>query len=103
MKTSLTKTDVGLGNVTNDAQVKRSEMGKANGVATLGADSKLTAAQLPALKTINSQSIVGSGNITIDLSLFTVVESLPTARRMSMCLGRTATRPTVPPPRAPTV
>ncbi len=79
VKTSLEKTDVGLGNVTNDAQVKRSEMGKANGVATLGADSKLTAAQLPALKTINSQSIVGSGNITIDLSLFKVVESLPTA------------------------
>ncbi|NRT32448.1 uncharacterized protein YdcH (DUF465 family) [Clostridium beijerinckii] len=30
-----TKTDVGLGNVTNDSQVKRSEMGAANGVATL--------------------------------------------------------------------
>ncbi|WP_077856622.1 hypothetical protein, partial [Clostridium beijerinckii] len=30
-----TKTDVGLGNVTNDPQVKRSEMGAANGVATL--------------------------------------------------------------------
>lgn len=30
-----TKTDVGLGNVTNDPQVKRSEMGAASGVATL--------------------------------------------------------------------
>ena len=31
----LTKTDVGLSNVTNDAQVKRSEMGTPEGVATL--------------------------------------------------------------------
>ena len=37
---TLTKNDVGLGNVTNDAQVKRSEMGKANGVATLDANGK---------------------------------------------------------------
>ena len=41
------KSDIGLGNVTNDAQVKRSEMGKANGVATLGADGKVPTAQLP--------------------------------------------------------
>lgn len=32
-----TKSDVGLGNVTNDAQVKRTEMGTASGVATLDA------------------------------------------------------------------
>lgn len=31
----VTKDQVGLANVTNDAQVKRSEMGSANGVATL--------------------------------------------------------------------
>ena len=49
--TSLTKADIGLGNVTNDAQVKRSEMGKANGVATLGADGKVPAEQLPELDT----------------------------------------------------
>ena len=41
------KSRIGLGNVTNDAQVKRSEMGKANGVATLGADGKVPTAQLP--------------------------------------------------------
>ena len=41
------KSGIGLGNVTNDAQVKRSEMGKANGVATLGADGKVPTAQLP--------------------------------------------------------
>lgn len=44
---NITKTDVGLANVTNDAQVKRSEMGAVNGVATLGADGKVPATQLP--------------------------------------------------------
>lgn len=43
----LNKSDIGLSNVTNDAQVKRAEMGAANGVATLGSDSKIPAAQLP--------------------------------------------------------
>ena len=38
---------------------------------------KLTASQLPALKTINGSSIVGSGNITIDLSLYKLVDALP--------------------------
>lgn len=76
---SITKTDVGLSNVTNDAQVKRSEMGKASGVATLDADSKLPAEQLPTLKTINGTSVVGSGDIAIDLTLYKVVTTLPTA------------------------
>lgn len=43
----VTKAQVGLSNVTNDAQVKRSEMGVANGVATLDADGKVPASQLP--------------------------------------------------------
>ena len=46
-KDALTATDVGLGNVTNDAQVKRSEMGEANGVATLDGTGKVPASQLP--------------------------------------------------------
>lgn len=46
-KDSLAKADVGLGNVTNDAQVKRSEMGVADGVATLDETGKVPAAQLP--------------------------------------------------------
>lgn len=46
-KDSLAAKDVGLGNVTNDAQVKRTEMGKANGVATLDGTGKVPAAQLP--------------------------------------------------------
>lgn len=44
---SVTKSQVGLGNVTNDAQVKRSEMGVANGVATLDNTGKVPSAQLP--------------------------------------------------------
>lgn len=44
---TVTKADVSLGNVTNDAQVKRTEMGAANGVATLGADGKVPSSQLP--------------------------------------------------------
>lgn len=43
----VSKTTVGLANVSNDAQVKRSEMGKANGVATLDSAGKVPAAQLP--------------------------------------------------------
>ena len=44
---TLDKSDVGLGNVTNDAQVKRTEMGAASGVATLGTDGKVPSSQLP--------------------------------------------------------
>lgn len=53
------------------------KLGKASGIATLGADGRLADGQLPVLKTVNGQSVVGSGNIEIDLSVFKVVESLP--------------------------
>ena len=43
----LTKIDVGLGNVTNDPQVKRSEMGVAYGVATLDSNGLVPSSQLP--------------------------------------------------------
>ena len=43
----LNKTDIGLGNVTDDAQVKRFEMGVANGVATLDDNGKVPDSQLP--------------------------------------------------------
>lgn len=75
---NVTKSQVGLGNVTNEAQIPLSQKGVASGVATLGTDGKLTAAQLPAMKTVNGVSVVGSGNISIDLSLYKVVDSLPT-------------------------
>ena len=44
---TVTKSDVSLGNVTNDAQVKRSEMGAASGVATLDSSGKVPSSQLP--------------------------------------------------------
>ena len=44
---SVNKTQVGLGNVTNDSQVKRSEMGVASGVATLDTNGKVPSSQLP--------------------------------------------------------
>lgn len=44
---NITPANIGLGNLTNDSQVKRSEMGVANGVATLGADGKVPSNQLP--------------------------------------------------------
>ena len=74
---TVSKSDVGLSNVLNVAQIPATEKGAANGVATLGSDSKLTASQLPALKTINGSSIVGSGDITINLSLYKLVDALP--------------------------
>lgn len=75
---NVNKDQVGLGNVTNEAQIPLSQKGVASGVATLGTDGKLTAAQLPAMKTVNGVSVVGSGNISIDLSLYKVVDTLPT-------------------------
>lgn len=46
-KPSYTKSEVGLGNVTNDSQVKRTEMGVAYGVATLDANGLVPTSQLP--------------------------------------------------------
>lgn len=46
---TVTKADVLLGNVSNDAQVKRSEMAAVNGVATLDANGKLPTSQVPSL------------------------------------------------------
>ena len=43
----VTKDQIGLNNVTNDQQVKRSEMGVANGVATLDSTGKIPTSQLP--------------------------------------------------------
>lgn len=75
----IAKADVDLANVDNVKQIPASEKGKANGVATLGTDGKLTAAQMPAMKTINGESVVGSGDIKIDLSLYKVVTDFPTS------------------------
>lgn len=53
----VTKTQIGLGNVTNDQQVKRSEMGTNNGVATLDADGKVPESQLP--DSVTSSLVLG--------------------------------------------
>ena len=55
---------VGLGNVTNDAQVKRSEMGVANGVATLDSTGRIPISQQTLPTTLNAVN----GAISIDLS-----------------------------------
>ena len=57
--TGITATEVGLSNVTNDAQVKRTEMGVANGVTTNGSDGKVNASQLPTTTTYPSNFITG--------------------------------------------
>lgn len=64
---SVTKAQVGLSNVTNDAQVKRSEMGANDGVATLDANGKVLESQLPAAVTYAANlpdNIVGGGHAT---------------------------------------
>lgn len=75
----IAKADVDLANVDNVKQIPASQKGTANGVATLGTDGKLTAAQMPAMKTVNGESVVGSGDIKIDLSLYKVVTDFPTS------------------------
>ena len=44
---NITKDNIGLGNVSNDAQVKRTEMGVASGVATLDTTGRVPSSQLP--------------------------------------------------------
>lgn len=62
----ISKTDVGLGNVTNVAQIPATEKGAVSGVATLDASGKLTATQKPAY----TKADVGLGNVdnTSDLN-----------------------------------
>lgn len=60
-----------------DDEVK-DKLGKSEGIATLDTSGKLPTAQLPSLRTVNGTSIVGDGDISIDLSLYMVVDSLPT-------------------------
>ena len=55
----VTKAQVGLANLTNDAQVKRVEVGVANGVAPLDANSKIPAAHLPSGASGDAASIRG--------------------------------------------
>lgn len=75
---TLTKSDVGLSNVDNVQQIPMSEKGAASGVATLGSDGYVPSSQLN-LKTVNGESVYGSGDITIDMDLYIVASTLPTS------------------------
>ena len=63
---TLSGSDIGLGSVTNDAQVKRSEMGLSGGVATLGSTGKIPTSQLDPIA-ITSTYVVGSSGAQIAL------------------------------------
>lgn len=52
-------------------------VGLPNGTASLDENGKLKENQLPDLKTINNESIIGKGNITINLNIYKIVEALP--------------------------
>lgn len=58
---------VGLGNVTNDAQVKRAEMGVASGVATLDSSGLVPTSQIPPLY-VNKVYVVSSQAAMLALS-----------------------------------
>ena len=64
-KPTYSKSEVGLGNVTNDAQVKRTEMGVANGVATLGSDGKVPSSQLPSYVDDVVEAYIRSGQTAL--------------------------------------
>lgn len=57
-----TSSQVGLSNVTNDAQVKRSEMGKANGVPTLDTESKIPFSQFNANNALKNKKCLLLGD-----------------------------------------
>ena len=54
------------------------KLGKPEGIATLNSDGKIYGSQLPSIKTVNGSSLFGEGDIAIDLTLYKVVDSLPT-------------------------
>ena len=68
---TLNSTAVSLGNVTNDSQVKRSEMGVANGVATLDSSTKIPLSQIPV-------SLLGQVNYKGSWNASTNSPTLPT-------------------------
>lgn len=66
---SVTKAQVGLEHVTDDAQVKRSEMGTENGVATLDAVGKIPHTQMPAA----TETTLGGVKLVLDGSELTIL------------------------------
>ncbi|MBC8147301.1 MAG: hypothetical protein H8E98_04895 [Bacteroidetes bacterium] len=62
-----TKSHVGLGNVTNDAQIPLSQKGAVNGVASLDASGKISANQVPSIA-ITTANVVASQSAQLALS-----------------------------------
>lgn len=60
---TLSASDVGLGSVTNDAQVKRTEMGAAGGVATLDSGGTLATGQVPSDVTRQGNTFNGASQL----------------------------------------
>lgn len=72
-KTDVTKSDVGLGNVTNDAQIPTTQKGQANGVASLDGTGNVPEAQLQNVKGTAEASTTAPtdpvhGQLWLDLS-----------------------------------
>ena len=98
---NVTKSQVGLGNVTNDAQIPLVQKGSNNGVAELGSDGKVPSTQLPSYvddvleyDTLASFPITGeSGKIyvTLDTNLtYRWTGSIYTEVSQSLALGETS-------------
>jgi hypothetical protein len=72
---NVTKTDVGLGNVTNDAQIPLTQKGVADGVATLNSSGKLVTTQIPdylvgGLKLVGTFTRLGAATNPLGLADF---------------------------------
>ena len=87
-----TKSDVGLANVTNDAQVKRTEMGTNNGVATL--DASGVNAQAPKVHTHTKSQITDfPTSMPADGGNASTANKLATARTISLTGDATGSTP----------
>ena len=71
----VTKAQIGLANVTNDAQVKRSEMGVASGVATLDESGKVLLDQIP---TILLGQLIDGGTFNVTNATATLTSNAKT-------------------------
>lgn len=87
---SVTKTQIGLSNVTNDAQVKRVELAAANGVATLDGSGIILSAQLPT--TITKQgNTFNSANQLIQLNSLGKIPTLNASNLTNINAGNIST------------
>lgn len=86
---TLVASDVGLGNVTNDAQVKRSEMGVASGVATLDTNGKVPSSQLPSyVDDIVEGYYLESTALTVPRPWYFYTENSNTSNRIASETGK---------------